>query len=97
MNRRRILQGVLLALAVLLTLLSAMPVADVPVRVYENTALIVPVCAFLAAAASWGSLAVSPKRRRDAAAACGLNLLAVWFLCRALMDLMDCYTYYVTG
>lgn len=51
----------------------------------------------LAVVFAWISLAASSRRRRDFIAAFGLNLLAVFFLCRALNDLGACYSYYVTG
>ena len=87
----------LLALAVLLTLLSGLPTADVPVKVWDSAAAMVQVFAVLAVTASWLYLAVSGRRKRDYCIACGLNLLVVVFLCRALNDIGQCYEYYLYG
>ena len=95
--RQKIFCRILLAMAVVLTLATGIPVAYTPVKVYDSAASIVLVCALPAVACGWGFLALSEGRRRDFAAAIALNLLAVWFLCRALEDIAECYFYYVTG
>lgn len=97
MKRMKLRQILALVFSAVFTLLAGMPVANVPVRVYENTFALVPVFTVLAVALAWASLMVSNRRRRDYAAAFVLNLLAVLFLCRALGDLGACYSYYVTG
>ena len=68
-----------------------------PVRFYDGAAAMAEISAVLAVVFAWISLAASSRRRRDFIAAFGLNLLAVFFLCRALNDLGACYSYYVTG
>lgn len=67
--RKALLRLLLLALAAVLALLSGIPAANPPVKVYESAAVLAPLCA----------------------------LLAVWFLFRALYDVLACYAYYVTG
>ena len=67
--RKALLRLLLLALAAVLELLSGIPAANPPVKVYESTAVLAPLCA----------------------------LLAMWFLFRALCDVLACYAYYVTG
>ena len=91
--RQRIFSYVLLAMAAALTLASGIPV----VRVYSSGAALASICGLPAAVCAWGYLALSKGRRRDFALAIGLNLLTVWFLCRALGDLADCYAYYAAG
>lgn len=86
-----------LGLAVVFALLAGMPVADPPVRFYDGAAAMAEISAVLAVVFAWVSLAVSSRRRRDFIAAFGLNLLAVFFLCRVLNDLGACYSYYVAG
>ena len=95
--RQKIFCRALLVLAVVLTLASGIRVADPPVKVYDSAAAIVLICAFPAAVCGWGFLALSEGRKRDFAAAIALNLLTVWFLCRALGDIAECYSHYVTG
>lgn len=95
--RQKIFCRILLVLAVVLTLVSGIRVADAPVKVYDSAAAVVLMCALPAAVCGWGFLALSEGRRRDFAAAIVLNLLTVWFLCRALEDIAECYFYYVTG
>lgn len=88
-------QYLLLALAVILTLCTGLPTADVPVKVCDSAAAMVQVFAVLAVIAAWLYLAVSERRRRDFCIACGLNLLTVLLLCRALNDVGLCYEYYL--
>lgn len=97
MSWRRWGYWLLLVLAFGFVLLSAMPVADVPVMVSENAAAVVPLCVFGACLCAWGCLLVSAKRRRDFLLTAGLSLLAVWFLCRDLWSLAECFAYYVPG
>lgn len=95
--RQKIFCRVLLVLAIVLTLASGIRVADPPLKAYDSAFTIVLMCALPAAVCGWGFLALSEGRKRDFAAAIGLNLLTVWFLCRALKDIAECYFYYVTG
>ena len=96
--RRRALRWALLILAALLALMTAVsPAADVPVKVYDSTAACIPLCAVPAMLCAWGYLALSPRRRRDLLAVFGLNLLVILCLCRALLDVAECYFYYVPG
>ena len=95
--RQRILGWILLALAVILTLASGMPVADAPVKVYDSAAALVPIFGLPAAACAWGYLALSKGRKRDFAVTIGLNLLTVWFLSRAVREIAECYFYYAAG
>ena len=94
---RRLSQYLLLALAVVLTLFTGFPTADVPVKVWDSTVGMVQVFAVLATAAARLYLAVSERRRRDYCIALALNLLVVVFLCRALNDIVQCYEYYLYG
>lgn len=95
--RKALLRLLLLALAVVLALLSGIPAANPPVKVYESAAVLAPLCALLAVLCAWGYLLASDRRKRDFITAFSLNLLAVWFLFRALYDVLACYAYYVTG
>ena len=97
MSWRVVSYWILLALAVGLTLLPAVPVADAPVLVYENFAAAAPLCVFGACLSAWGCLLASGKRRRDFLLTMGLSLLAVWFLCRDLWLLGACFACYVPG
>lgn len=97
MNRRRVLHWVLLALSAVLVLLSALPAADVPVKVFDGMVFAVPLCVLGACLCAWGSLLFSARRNVDFALAACLTLLPVWFLCRALWDLAECFAYYVPG
>ena len=94
---KRVTQCLVLALAVLLTALTGLPVASAPIKVYDSMAAMMLFLAPLAAAASWGYLAVSGRRRRDYLISFGLNLLTVIFLCRALNDIGACYEFYLHG
>ncbi len=90
-------QAVFLGLATVFTFLSGMPTAEAPVKVYENRMAMVEIFAVFGVVFAWIFLAVSERRRRDLFAVFVLNLLNVFFLCRALNALEMCYLYYVTG
>ena len=85
MNHRNWSQYLLLALAALCALLTGLPAADAPVRLYENTTVFIQLFAVLAVVLSWAALAL------------GLYLLPVLTLCKAQSDAVACYTYYVPG
>lgn len=91
---RRFFRWALLVLAVVLVLLGQMPVADVPVLVYDGGAALVPLFSLLAAGCGWGYLALSPRRGRDLLLAAWLNMAALLTLCRAVRDLAECCFYY---
>ena len=95
MNHRNWSQYLLLALAALCALLTGLPAADAPVRLYENTTVFIQLFAVLAVVLSWAYLARSRRRRWNYALA--LYLLPVLTLCKALSDAVACYTYYVPG
>lgn len=94
---KRLTQFLLLALAVVLTLFTGLPTADVPVKVYDNAFIMVYLCSVLAVAAAWLYLAASDRRRRDWCIAFALNLLVVLFLWSTLSDIYQCYEYYFYG
>ena len=94
---KRLSQYLILAAAVVLTLLTGIPVAEVPLKVWDSSAGMVQIFAVLAVISAWLYLAVSDRRRRDYGIAFGLNLLVVLFLCGALNDLILCYEYYLCG
>ena len=97
MNHRNWSQYLLLALAALCALLTGLPAADAPVRLYENTTMFIQLFAVLAVVLSWAYLARSRRRWWNYALALGLYLLPVLILCKALSDAVACYTYYVPG
>lgn len=94
MNHRNWSQYLLLALAALCALLTGLPAADAPVRLYENTTVFIQLFAVLAVVLSWAYLARSRRRWNYALA---LYLLPVLTLCKALSDAVACYTCYVPG
>ena len=94
MNHRNWSQYLLLALAALCALLTGLPAADAPVRLYENTTMFIQLFAVLAVVLSWAYLARSRRRWWNYALALGLPVL---ILCKALSDAVACYTYYVPG
>lgn len=97
MKRPRRSQFPLLVLAALCALLTGLPAADAPVRLYENTAMVIQIFAVLAAVLSWAYLARSERRWWNFALCGGVNLLAVWMLCRALSAALARSAYYGPG
>lgn len=94
---QKISQYLVLALTLFCTLMVGMPVADVPTRVYDSAAGVIPLFALLAVAGSWLYLVISDRRRRNFLVTFGLNLLVVILLSRALSDIGVCYEYYLHG
>lgn len=95
--KQKISQYLVLALTLFCTLVVGIPVADVPIKVYDSAAAVIPIFALLAVVGSWLYLVISDRQKRHFLVAFGLNLLVVIFLSCTLNDIGMCYEYYLHG
>lgn len=93
---KKILPIIFLVGSVLFLIFASMPIADVPVKVYDSAVAIAPFCYIISITLAYLSLAVSSKRISYFVMTFIIIMLALIGMSSIINDLYQCFTYYVT-
>jgi len=82
---------------IFLILASIMPVADVPIKVYDSALAIAPLCYILSITFAYLSLVTSSKRLQYFVFTAIILIIALLGMNRIIDSLYQCFEYYVHG
>ena len=94
---KKILPIILLVGSVLFLILASVPVADVPIKVYDSSVCIAPFFYIISIVLAYLSLAVSSKKPLYFVVTFIVIILAFIGMNSIIDDLYQCWRYYVPG
>lgn len=94
---RKVLPIIFLVGSILFLVFASMPVADVPIKVYDSGVAIAPLCYIFSAVLAYLSLAISSKQISYFVVTFIILMFVLIGMSSIIDDLYQCFSYYVPG